>query len=297
MRHPPLQPELASGPFLGSDAVARGWLSAQQLRGRRLTRVYHGVYQSVDLPLDLPARVAAARLVLPVDAVVSGRSAAWLQGANVQFPDEPLEVTVPRGVCIAGRRHLVVRSALLPPTHVVQTRSGVRFTTPERTACDMARRADLVAGVVVLDALLGLRKLSAEGVLRMAEQCHGWRGVRQVPRVVALADARAESPKETELRVILALRGLAPTAVQLVIRDGSQRHIARVDLAYPEAKLALEYDGSQHADTRLADSDRERNLAALGWQVLRFTNAELQQPERLAALVARVLAQRLNPAE
>jgi hypothetical protein len=63
-------------------------------------------------------------------------------------------------------------------------------------------------------------------------------------RVAALADPRAESPPESLVRVLLTLGGLPRPVPQYVILDQGGRFVARVDLAWPEVRLAGEYDGA-----------------------------------------------------
>src|SRR4051794_11302335 len=82
-------PELLTGPFLGADAVARKLVTAAQLRSKCWRRVFRGVYVWHLLPDTLALRAAAAALVLPAGATVSGVCAAWLHGADVLPPDAP----------------------------------------------------------------------------------------------------------------------------------------------------------------------------------------------------------------
>jgi very-short-patch-repair endonuclease len=81
------------------------------------------------------------------------------------------------------------------------------------------------------------------------------------------------SEREVDLAKLL-LRARLPRPVQQHrVRIG--RRIIRVDLAYPELKVAIEYDGWEPHRTRLAfDSDRARDneLEVRGWIVLRFTS-------------------------
>lgn len=51
------------------------------------------------------------------------------------------------------------------------------------------------------------------------------------------------------------------------------------DFASPGYKLIIELDGSRHGESRglVADSERDRVLAELGWTVLRFWNAEVTE--------------------
>ncbi len=69
--------------------------------------------------------------------------------------------------------------------------------------------------------------------------------------------------------------------------------VAWLDLAYPQVRLGIEYDGAEHRTQRRAmrDLDRQARLSRLGWRVLRFTAAEvLGRPQVVAARVGRALA-------
>lgn len=55
-----------------------------------------------------------------------------------------------------------------------------------------------------------------------------------------------------------------------------------LDFACVEARLAVEADGGQHVD----DTVRDRQLAAMGWRVLRFSNAEiLEHPDAVCEAI------------
>ncbi|MFU8873743.1 endonuclease domain-containing protein [Micromonospora sp. SL4-19] len=91
-------------------------------------------------------------------------------------------------------------------------------------------------------------------------------------RVASLADAGAESPQESRLRVRLVLAGLPAPVTQYVLeRDG--RFVARLDLAWPAWKIAVEYDGLWHHDPDQFHRDRQRlnQLVGADWIVLRLT--------------------------
>ena len=47
------------------------------------------------------------------------------------------------------------------------------------------------------------------------------------------------------------------------------------DFACPARKLVIELDGSQHADTGLADARRSAELAERGYRVIRFWNNDV----------------------
>jgi very-short-patch-repair endonuclease len=70
---------------------------------------------------------------------------------------------------------------------------------------------------------------------------------------------------------------------------------ARLDLAYPEFSVAIEYDGDHHRNREVYATDRRRDnwLAEAGWLILRFTATDaLGQPEAIAQHVRQALHQR-----
>ncbi len=94
---------------------------------------------------------------------------------------------------------------------------------------------------------------------------------------------------ETRLRLVLVLGGLAAPVVQYVLCEAGGRTIARLDLAYPQARLALEYDGGDHDDA--LDRERDLRTGALGWHTMRFQAADIvRHPERTLRLVGAQLA-------
>ena len=87
-------------------------------------------------------------------------------------------------------------------------------------------------------------------------------------------DGGAESPQETVARLVLIDAGLPPPSTQVEIYGEYGEFIARVDMAYEEVKVAIEYDGAQHWENpavRQRDIDRQFALTALGWFVVRVS--------------------------
>lgn len=68
-----------------------------------------------------------------------------------------------------------------------------------------------------------------------------------------------------------------------------------LDLACREAKLGIEFDGSQHLDQQAYDDRRTRYLEAEGWRIIRVWNNEaLANPEAVARLILEVAAECLG---
>lgn len=163
---------------------------------------------------------------------------------------------------------------------------------------DLARatgRADLADLVAAGDALLARRPGTVVDVRNQLSLRPAGRGTAVAERAVRLLDGRAESPQESRLRVLLAGSDLPAPVVQHEVRDRSGSFVARVDLAYPAARLAVEYDGDHHrgrAQWRHDLARRER-LELLGWRVVVVVAADLLgDPGSVMDRVRRALASR-----
>ena len=152
------------------------------------------------------------------------------------------------------------------------------MTTPVRTCWDLARWVELVEAVVLVDQLVACRAVTLAGLRDYALSRAGDRGWRLALRAADLADPGSESPPETRLRVRLVLAGLPRPETQYVVRDRG-RFVARVDLAWPAARVAIEYDGLWHGDPTQFHHDRRRlnRLLGTGWLVLHVTAQRLRE--------------------
>lgn len=267
-------------PFRGSAAVAAGLVTPGVLRGPRFRRLFPDVYVGAGVEVDLALRGRAAYLLVEGCGVVGGHAAAELLGASCGPGDAPVDIVVPGG---AYREHpgLVVHRGLLD-TDEIATLADVTVTAPVRTAYDLARRPGLVEAVVAVDALSHVHGFAPGAVLDLGRRHLGARGSARLTEVVRLADARSESPMESRIRVIIVLDGLPSPVLQ---------HPAgpyRLDLSYPELKVAIEYDGDTHRtqERAMRDLNRQAYLTDDGWTVLRFTAAQvLRRPWWVAARV------------
>jgi very-short-patch-repair endonuclease len=275
--------------FRGTTAVARGLLTPDDLRGPNWQRLFPDVHADARLEITHTLRArAAARLLLP-HAVVSGLSAAVLWGLDdLAGPADDVELTVAPGALRGAAPGVVVRRRALPD-RCVRPVAGVRATAPETTAVELAARLPLDDGVVLLDRFIAA-KLSTLTTLRMEAAELTGRGCRRARQAAALADGLAASPQETRLRLLLHRSALPrPVAQHRVRRDG--RFVARLDFAWPERRVALEYEGAWHTTRIPEDRRRIEALQAAGWRVLFVTAADLRSPTALLARIATALAE------
>ncbi|TFV50482.1 DUF559 domain-containing protein [Blastococcus sp. TF02A_35] len=271
--------------FRGSEQVRAGRITKGQLRSAAWQRVFPDVYACASIPLDHAWRArAAAHLAVP-GAVVSGRSAAVLWGVDLAGPEDDVECTVPlecRGGAVRGIR--VTRRTLLGDD--VTRHLGVPVTTPLPAALDLARIEPGDEAVVAVDQFLRAGLVTLPGLRTAAGTLVG-PGCRQVRRAVERADGLAESPQETRLRLLLHASRLPRPVAQHTVLDADGRFVARVDFAWPEAKVAVEYEGVWHGRPQQVARDRRRlnALTAAGWTVVFVTAADLHDR---AALIGRL---------
>ena len=275
------------GLFLGSHAVGEGRLTRHQLRTGVYRRVLHGVYADPAVVVDHSVVARAASLLMPEGAAIGGASAAWWHGGPLPDFGATVTVVLPPAVQWKGPRGVRVHRTRLGPGELVDM-DGVPCTDARRTTWDVCALEPVRTAVAALDGMLRFRSVSRadlDAISRTAS--HRW-GAARVRRAIALADARSESPPESWLRVAFALGGLPPCVPQFEVVE-SGVFLGRVDFAWPEAKLIVEYEGAYHFqgiqirrdDTRLA------RLIAAGWRVIRVSAADLRD---LDAVVARVAA-------
>ena len=284
-------PQLRGCVFRARDVLRDGLLTRDALRSAAWRRLYRGVYADADLPESYGLRIRGARLLLPAAGVFSGRTAAYLLGApSLADLRAPLEVAVPAGTQFGPIAGLRIRRVQLPGADVTQV-EGFPCTRGLRTALDIARAEPLLDGVPALDVLLREVVVGIGELREAGPRLSGGRGASVARRAIALADPRAESPPESVLRVLLALAGI-PAVPQHVVRDRDGSFVARVDLAYVERKIAIEYDGYWHDERGQFARDRRRlnRLVAAGWTVLHVTAVDLKNPEALIARVRQLLA-------
>ena len=263
--------------------MRRGLVTKRQLAGLSWLRLFRDVYVHRDLAVTHRTLCQAVALILPAGTAISGASAAYLHGADALDADGQVEVTVPRKLRMTAYESVTVRYSELAPGDVVGL-DGVQLTSPPRTAYDLARTRPLHEAVVGVDAMVHACGLPIDAIARYAKPRAHWHGAGSLGEVLALATAGAESPMETRLRLVLIASGLPAPTLQHRVRDGTGRVVARLDMAYVDAQLGIDYDGGCHWDPAAVRRDlrRQNALHALGWTLLRFTAADvLHNPRRL----------------
>ncbi|WP_369131939.1 endonuclease domain-containing protein [Modestobacter sp. I12A-02662] len=273
------------GVFIGAHAISEGVLTRHQLRTGAYRRVLRGVYTHPAVTVDHSVIARAASLLIPAGTAIGGASAVWWHGGPLPDPSVPVTVVLPEGIEWTGPRGIRVHRTRLRPGEVVD-RAGVPVTVAARTAWDVCALESVRTAVAALDAMVRSRALSRLDLQRLVRSGVGRWGAARVRRAVDLVDERSESPPESWLRVAFVLAGLPPCVPQFdVVADGV--FLARVDFAWPEARLVVEYEGAYHFEgvQVVRDDRRIARLLAAGWRVIRVSAADLRD---LDAVVERV---------
>ncbi|WP_203138055.1 hypothetical protein [Microbacterium sp. JZ31] len=292
--HAPLPDHLRGQAFRVADCG----LSARRRRGTDLRRPAYGTRLPAEVT-DLASDLRARALMLPEGAVYSHVTVALLTKVPLplRLAEAPaIHVTTPFGTRARRGRGVVGHQRQLAPEDRM-TWSDVRCTSRGRMFCDLADLLSTAELVAVGDHLLrrwGAGRMRRE--IAAAIERYPRRQRRPMLRaVLARLDHRAESPKESELRVLLQDHGFEGFEVNGVIRDDDGGFVARGDLVLRALRIDVEYEGDHHRSPAQwrRDLQRRRRLEALGWVYLSVTQADLDDPAALLAdLRAAILSQR-----
>jgi hypothetical protein len=240
-------------------------ISDWQLRHADVVRSSRDTYLPRAGSQSLRQRIAAVLIGAPDTAVVSHVTAAGLWGLQIPLiPDDGLvHLTVPSTARLRHRADRRIHCADLPE-RFVRRRDGLGVTSPGRTWLDLAATLPPAALLAVTDQMLA-RRYPRQALDRLLAESRGVRGVRVARRIVAIADPRSGSPMESVLRWLILDAGLpAPDLQHTVTHDG--RFVGKVDLAWPEQKVLVEFDGDVHRDRPVFVEDvrRQNGLVLAG---------------------------------
>jgi hypothetical protein len=278
------------GVFVGSHAIAEGAVTRRQLQSGLYRRLLHNVYADPALPADHRLHARAAALVMPEDAVLGGRSAASWFGAPFASAIEPVVVLVPPKSAWRGPRGVRVHRTDFSASDVTVV-DFVRMTTPARTAWEVATLEPVANAVAMLDGMVRSGHIDAADLSALqVGAMRRWRGTR-VSTVMPLVDGRSQSPPESWVRVACARAGLPSPVPQFVVLDGGE-FLGCVDLAWPDARLIVEYEGAHHFEGLQIsrDDERYRRLVAAGWRVIRLSSVDLRDMDAVVARIREALA-------
>jgi hypothetical protein len=247
-----------------------------------LQKLWYGVYCRGETTDAL--RLRGLDLATGSTIAVCLSTAAAIYGFDTEL-DTYLHVLNPEGQQLRPARGLVVHRREGAPLTAV---AGRPATTPAWTAIEVARGLRRPRALATLDAALRSGTCGRAELRRVLEQHRGRRGVVAAREMLELASPLAESPMESEARLVMHDGGLPPPVLQYEIVDlrGKTR---RFDFAWPESRVAAEYDGVDwHSGPEAFFRDRSRGAAVqdLGWVVVPIVAEDVRN--RPVELVARI---------
>jgi hypothetical protein len=281
-----LPPALAGRAFTLGEAAEHG-LSRRVLQGRRIVMIFPGVYRYADTRLTLDVAIDAARSVLPDDAALS-------HVTNMQWRGLDIRATFPLHFATSTKLQSF-REGIVLHRYQGRIRStflrGVPVLGPDRTFVDCGTILSVPELVRVGDWLVAhghteLLTFRAYVLLSHLD------GVLRARRAAELVREAVESPRESDVRVVLVGAGLPEPEINTDIFDATGRFLARGGLVYRDWKVLVEYDGWQHerdALQRQRDHLRRERLEAEGWRVIVVTTADLRTPGVVVDRVRRAL--------
>jgi very-short-patch-repair endonuclease len=292
MRFGHVPPQLATQPFTRQQAHAAG-LTDRQLEGDQWRQVFRTVWVHGDVPDTREMRLTAAKLMIPEAGVLCGLTAAWVLGVDVRRLDDlDVHVGFPKGKRIRKRPGLEVCQETLAAEDS-RLVDGVAVTTPIRTAFDCLRWLRHPEGIVVADGLTHAQLVDLDELRWYFASKTRLRNLRIGERLLALVEAKTESPMETRLRLVMLDGGLPRPEAQWNVFTDSGVFVGRLDLAYPEHRVAVEYDGAFHWEQRREDDRRRTALRALGWGIYVYSSEDVfKRPQSIVAEVRRALRTR-----
>ena len=257
------------GAILGQQArklVGASALATAEHSGA-VVKLWHGAYAIP--PVSLQTRLRAADLTLGSPQVPCLDSASALYGFDIST-DRRLHLLSERDS--TSKRSEIVLHRIEPISPMMRYQGRLLMGAAETAVRVAARQRTDPEALAVLDAALASRAVAGAGQFAALVDSLSINGIQRVRRVAGWADPMPESPRESWLRWVFLDAGLPAPTVQFWVRISGRRY--RLDLAWPEFKVACEYDGTEFhtGDALYRDRRRLNDLLADQWLMCFATN-------------------------
>jgi hypothetical protein len=284
---------------------ARAATRGLEVRVARGAYVARETWEGLDARGRHLLRMMAIARTRELPPVFSHWSAAVAHGLPLFGPPpNRVHVLVPRGSGGRSKGGVAAHASELPPEDEAEV-AGLRCTSPERTAADLAATAPTDEAIAIADHVLRRRasgphisdvETRRDRMLAAWMRAQPMRGHRRSLDVIIRADARADSPLESVSRVSMHAAGVPEPELQVPFYDGAGL-IGYVDFAWPAHSVVGEADGdAKYLDASLRggrsaervvldEKIREDRLRALGLRVVRWRWATARDPRALSALL------------
>ena len=259
------------------------------IREGKLVRIWPGIYSAADP--DALTRLRGLDLRCGESVAVCLHTAAAVHGFDTEAP-HPLHVLNPAGHQLRSDANLRVHRR---DGVALVTVRGRLVTPPAWTAVEVAARVARPRALATLDAALHSRTCTVPELLRIAEEHSGRRGLAQVRELVPLARPEAESPMESEARLVMHDGGLPDPELQQWLID-LEGKAWRVDFLWRAARLIVEYDGfdwHKSPEDQRHDHQKRVALEEAGYRLMAIVCDDVRREgERTARRIGGLLERR-----
>lgn len=291
-----LPAELSERPAFSVAEARRLGVSPARLRTGGLTAAYRGARLAVEQPTPRDLAVAlSARMT--GRQFLSHTSAALLNGVPLPLA---IETSTRHHVSVlAGdprpRIRGVVGHVLEPGRTGTIVVGGIRVTDAATTWCQLGALLSLDDLVAAGDFVLtgrapvgGPGPYATVATLTAAAELHrGSHGASRLREALPYLRYGPLSRKETQLRLRIVRAGLPEPRINLAVPDAEHDgYIPMIDLAYPEYRVGIEYEGDYHRDPAQFRRDirRYERLQDVGWAIVRVSARDLPDDDEEASL-------------
>jgi hypothetical protein len=295
----PLPEPLANAPFTFREALDAG-ASHRRLRHPGLPAPSRGI--RIPAALTEPELAALARPVTRITEFSAASHATafrlWSLPGFLPGADSPgLHISRPDTLAIPRRTGVVGHVGQFFPDEITSL-DGLLLTTRTRTWLDVSRRMSIDELTVVADHLIRRPRPELEDrseayastaeLAEMLDRHKGTPGIRKARLALEQARVGADSAPETRLRLALGREGLPEPFLNppMELRAGVVR---QPDLAYPESRVAVEYEGEGHSEAGqiIRDISREEDFSRAGWTLVRLSKRHMANDARSAVAKVR----------
>lgn len=278
--------------FSTTEALAAG-VSRSRLRRTDLVRPFHGTRVGTG-SADFLGRCRSFRTRMDERHFFSHSTAARILGLPLPaalVEDGDLHVSTIRPSRALKARGVIGHQSLLAAEHLLRW-GGFPLPRADDILVQLAPMLTLTELVQVGDALTRRQRplATVEQLCDAAANAGHRPGVVKLRQAVALVRPRTDSPMETELRLAIVNAGLPEPVVNHSITDAAGAVVALGDLAFPEHRLVIEYDGDHHRrdrDQYVKDIDRLWRIEECGWRVVRINATHMEKEASEAVLRVR----------
>jgi len=282
--------------FTTPDGHAAG-LGRHRMRGADLVHPFQGVRLKATPELTVVDLCTALQRRLPADAFFCGLTSAYLFGMPLPASwklSTPLHVAVPAPSTSPIGRGIRGHSYRVRDDDVIIIR-GIRTSSAVRTWCELSAILSLEDLVAVGDFIIHWENPLADhnDMVGFARHFPSPRGRGRRREALPLLHERSESRRESILRMIFVRAHLNGLEVNFPIKtSGGFRY--RADLAFPEARIVVEYQSAFHETPERFRSDmtRKSRLTTDGWSVVEVNSDDLLRPVELVTRIRQLLKNR-----